>query len=228
LNPVILILIFAYISLIVPMLEEALKPFGVWLLARINITPAQGFAYGVLCGTGFGLFENLGNTSGAGEAWVGLASARITTLLLHSLNTGLVGWALASAWTERRYIRLVITYVYAVLMHGAWNGLAVIAFLGSLQGITGQFSAANLQRSSLATIGIATLGAFNLVFFIVFSNNLRRSAGIKIGHPTANHPATQPVKPTESTLPPTSNDENADPEFKTEASERNEPGGPVE
>lgn len=175
-NPVILFLVFAYISLVVPMLEEALKPLGVWFLARVKITPAQGFAYGVLCGAGFGLFENLGNTSGGGDTWVVLASARITTLLLHSLNTGLVGWALASAWSQKRYLRLGIVYAYAVLMHGTWNGLAVLSFISSLESLTGISIPANLlQLGNLAAIGIAALGAFNLVFFIVFSNAMRRS-----------------------------------------------------
>jgi hypothetical protein len=69
LNPGVLILVFAFISVIVPIIEEALKPLGLWFLASQRITPAQGFGYGVLCGAGFGLFENLGNTSGGGETW---------------------------------------------------------------------------------------------------------------------------------------------------------------
>ena len=122
LRPGILFLAFAFISVIIPLIEEALKPIGVWFQAGQKITPAQGFAYGVLCGAGFGLFENLGNTSVGGEMWVVLASTRITTLLLHSLTTGLVGWALASAWSQKRYLRLGLVYTFAVLLHGIWNG----------------------------------------------------------------------------------------------------------
>jgi RsiW-degrading membrane proteinase PrsW (M82 family) len=81
LYPGILFVAFAFISVIVPIIEEALKPIGVWFQAGQKLTPAQGFAYGVLCGAGFGLFENLGNTSGGGEAWAILVATRITTFL---------------------------------------------------------------------------------------------------------------------------------------------------
>ncbi len=127
LNPGVLFILFAFISVFVPMIEEALKPIGLWFLAGQKITPAQGFGFGVLSGAGFGLFENLGNTSNGGETWALLASSRISTLLLHCFTAGLVGWALASAWSQRRYLRLGITYTIAVLVHGSWNGLAVLS-----------------------------------------------------------------------------------------------------
>jgi hypothetical protein len=189
LNPGILFIAFALISVIVPIIEEALKPIGVWFLAGQRINPAQGFAFGVLCGAGFGLFENLGNTSAGGETWAILASTRITTLLLHCLTTGLVGWALASAWTEKRYLRLGITYAFAVIVHGLWNGLAVISALSSLEGqVDVTLPGNNLLLGNLATIGIITLGVFNLIFYISFNAFLRNSDYIKgiqpIGHST--------------------------------------------
>ncbi|OGO26670.1 MAG: hypothetical protein A2136_08980 [Chloroflexi bacterium RBG_16_54_11] len=178
LNPGIIILMFAFVSVIVPMIEEALKPVGMWFLVGQKITPAQGFGYGVLSGVGFGLFENLGNTSSGGEAWALLASTRISTLLLHCLNAGLVGWALASAWSQRRYLRLVVTYFFAILLHGLWNGMAVMSFFSSLESFT-NLPVPNLlvRAGSLSTIGIILLGAFNLVFFIAFNTALRRSLG---------------------------------------------------
>jgi len=176
LNPGILLLVFAFVSLIVPMVEEALKPVGVWFLARQKLTPAQGFGYGVLSGLGFGLFENLGNTTTGGEAWVLLASTRISTLLLHGLTAGLVGWALASAWLNRNYLRLVTTYILAVLLHGLWNGMAVLSIFSTLQGETGlSIPTILVQVGDISAIVIVTLGAFNLVFFIGFSNMLRRN-----------------------------------------------------
>ena len=126
-NPGVLFIGLAFISVLVPLVEETLKPIGVWFLAGQKITPAQGFGYGVISGAGFGLFENLGNTSGGGEVWAVLAASRITTLLLHCFTAGLVGWALASAWSQRRYLRLGITFIIAVLVHGLWNGMAVLS-----------------------------------------------------------------------------------------------------
>lgn len=184
LNPGVLFIMFAFISVLVPMLEEALKPTGVWFLSGQKITPAQGFGYGVLSGAGFGLFENLGNTSNGGEAWALLASARVSTLLLHCFTAGLVGWALASAWSQRRYLRLAITYAIAVLVHGLWNGMAVLSAASSLQGLSNISVPASLQQiGALSSVGIVALGAFVLVFYIGFNAILRRNL------PTMN-PAT--------------------------------------
>lgn len=184
-NPGVLFLGFTFISLLVPMLEEALKPLGVWFLYRQKITPAQGFGYGVLSGAGFGLFENLGNTSSGGETWALLASARISTLLLHCFTAGLVGWALASAWSQRRYLRLVIAYAIAVLVHGLWNGMAVLSAVSSLQGVPNiTIPASLLQIGASSSLGIVVLGALLLVFFIGFNAILRR------GVPPMNLPSS--------------------------------------
>ena len=174
LHPGILFIAFAFVSVIVPLIEEALKPIGVWFLAGQKLTPAQGFGYGILSGAGFGLFENLGNTSGGGEAWAILASTRITTLLLHCLTAGLVGWALASAWGQKRYLRLGITYAVAVLIHGFWNGMAVLSSINSLEGQVNISIPASLQQlGGYSSIGIIALGAFNLVLYVGFSAVLR-------------------------------------------------------
>ncbi len=175
-NPGVLFIGFAFISFLVPLIEETLKPLGVWLLAGQKITAAQGFGYGVISGAGFGLFENLGNTSGGGEAWALLAATRITTLLLHCFTAGLVGWALASAWSQRRYLRLGVIFAIAVLVHGLWNGMAILSLVPSLQGVANVSIPSNLQRlGSYATFGIVALGVLVLVFFIGINAVLRRS-----------------------------------------------------
>ncbi len=210
LNPGVLFLVFAFISVLVPMLEEALKPLGVWFLYGQKITPAQGFGYGVLSGAGFGLFENLGNTSSGGQAWALLASTRISTLLLHCFTAGLMGWALASAWSHRRYLRLVLTYAIAVLIHGLWNGMAVLSAVSSLPDLPNISIPARLQQfGALSSVGIVALGALVLVFYIGFNAFLRRSV------PSMNPPSSgadqspdlpgdKPLSPPldESTQPP--------------------------
>jgi len=176
LNPGLLLIVFAFISVIVPLIEETLKPLGVWFLAGQKLSPAQGFVYGVLSGAGFGLFENLGNTSNGGEAWALLASSRISTLLLHCFTAGMVGWALVSAWSQRRYLRLGISYILAVLIHGLWNGMAVLSAVSTLQGLSNVSIPTSLQRiGSLSTWGIVALGAIVLVLYIGFNAALRRS-----------------------------------------------------
>jgi RsiW-degrading membrane proteinase PrsW (M82 family) len=176
LNPGVLFLGLAYISVLVPLIEETFKPIGVWFTAGNKITPAMGFGFGVLSGAGFGLFENLGNTSGATADWAVLAGSRITTLLLHSFTAGLVGWALASAWTERRFLRLAFSFTIAVLIHGTWNGLAVLSAGASLQNQTSLLLPAILMPLGvLATLGIFALGVLVVFGFFGFNAYLRRT-----------------------------------------------------
>jgi hypothetical protein len=161
---------------LVPLIEETFKPIGVWFLAGQKITPAQGFGFGVLSGAGFGLFENLGNTSSGGETWALLAATRISTLLLHCFTAGLVGWALASAWSQRRYLRLGVAYAIAILIHGSWNAMAVLSSILSLKGVTNVYIPTTLQQiGTFSTIGIVVLGALVLVLFISFNTVLRRN-----------------------------------------------------
>ncbi len=177
LNPGIIFLAFAFISVLVPLLEELFKPLGVWFLAGQKIIPAQGFGYGVLCGAGFGLFENLGNTSGGAADWALLVSSRISTLLLHSFTAGLVGWALVSAWSERRYLRLALTYAAAVIVHGLWNGLALLSLASQLQSYTNLNLPAYLsQVETFSTWGIAILGVIVLLLFFGANSIFRRAA----------------------------------------------------
>ncbi len=172
-KPAFLAAILAFISLLVPLIEEAFKPLGLWLLAGRRLTPAEGFVGGLISGAGFALFENLYALSGGGEDWLLLASSRITTALLHVLTTGLVGWALAHAWTHRRYLRLGLVYALAVLLHGVWNALAIAGFtlpqfdpssqpLGDLTGL-----------SSLAVIALGFLVGVNFMLYYTMNRRLQ-------------------------------------------------------
>lgn len=117
------------IALLVPLIEELFKPIGVWLLVGRNPTPAQGFAAGVLSGGGFALFENLTLSASSGEEWALIMVARLGTSIIHILTTGLTGWALALAWSQKRYLRLGVTYLVAVAIHALWNGLVILSII---------------------------------------------------------------------------------------------------
>ena len=194
LNPGVLFILFSFIAVLVPMIEETFKPIGVWFLAGQKITPAQGFGYGVISGAGFALFENLGNTSCGGEAWALVAGSRISTLLLHCFTAGLVGWGLASAWSQRRYLRLALTYAIAVLVHGFWNGLAVLSAASSLQGMTNIPLPASLQQvGAFASVGILVLGVVVFILFVSFNSILRRNMAAM---PPPSNGDSQPLYPT--------------------------------
>ncbi|MEW6402532.1 MAG: hypothetical protein AB1649_12085, partial [Chloroflexota bacterium] len=96
-NPRIVVLIFGYIALAVPMIEEVFKPLGVWLFASKIETPSQGFALGLLSGAAYALVESLGASGQGDTGWPVVVAVRAGTSLLHITTTGLMGWAIVSA-----------------------------------------------------------------------------------------------------------------------------------
>jgi len=132
LNPVTIGLGLFIVAFLVPLIEELIKPIGVWLLLGRDPTASQGFAAGVISGTAFGLFENIFLSVSSGSDWGVVVLSRIGTSFIHALTSGLTGWALALAWQEKRYLRLGFMYLLAVLIHGVWNGIAVLSVLPEL------------------------------------------------------------------------------------------------
>jgi hypothetical protein len=124
-RPMVIFGVFFFAAVAVPVIEEALKPIGVWLLFGRKLTPAAGFAAGALSGAGYALIESLALTS-SGEEWSTLVLARTGTSVVHILTAGLTGWALALAWQKRRFWQLLLAYLCAVMIHGLWNGLTLM------------------------------------------------------------------------------------------------------
>ncbi len=165
-SPVVVASIFVYIAVLVPLIEEIFKPIGVWLLAGRKLTPVDGFMAGVLSGAGYALFENLFLSSG-GEQWVSVVLARIGTGAVHIFTTSLVGWGLASAWSQGRYLRLALSFALAVGLHGLWNGLTIFTVgsqISTMPGIGALPQVGNILPfvlSSLALLCILMIWLFN-------------------------------------------------------------------
>jgi hypothetical protein len=131
-NPLVIATMIGYIAFAVPLMEELLKPLGVWIFARKIESPAQGFAMGLLSGAAFALIESL-NASGDGSAsWPIIVSVRAGTSLLHMTASGLVGWGIVSAFREKRIMRFFAAYFSAVAIHGLWNACAIGAGLSAI------------------------------------------------------------------------------------------------
>jgi RsiW-degrading membrane proteinase PrsW (M82 family) len=168
-RPAVLFGVLVFGAVIVPLIEELIKPIGVWLLAKRRLRPAAGFAAGALSGAGYAFFESLALTSG-GQEWPALMLARVGTASVHILTTAITGWALVQAWTHRRYVLLGLCYLTSVAIHGLWNGLTIYsAFtaLAEMQNLpievptgTGLAMAA---PASLVALGFGSLGL--LIFF---------------------------------------------------------------
>jgi len=133
-QPAVIFAILGYFSVFVPLVEELIKPIGVWLLANRNLSPASGFAAGALSGAGFALAESLALTS-TGAGWALAVFTRIGTGAVHILASSLVGWALARAWGHGKYLQLGTSYLLAVLLHALWNTLSILLVLSYLPGV---------------------------------------------------------------------------------------------
>jgi hypothetical protein len=166
-----------FVSLIVPLIEEALKPIGVWLLAGFGLSPAAGFSAGALSGAGYAFFESLALASSS-EDWAILVAVRSTTAVIHILNTALMGWALASTWQDKKYLRLGLTYAGVVAFHGVWNALAVLNAVDTLLSEFGLEVDLPIV-SWLGTAGPFVIGLMTLIAFAVLlwmNRRLRQTA----------------------------------------------------
>ena len=145
-NPLTLIGALSFLSFLVPIIEESAKSLGVWLASDRISSPAQGFALGVLSGAGFALAESLSASLTADNTWGLTLSIRAITSGMHMLATGLVGWGIAYARLEKRYLRLIGLALLAMFLHAVWNAGVVFTILGGV-------------RTMLATPNIDFLGA---------------------------------------------------------------------
>ena len=125
------------VSVIAPLVEELLKPLGLIFVIKRLRTPYEGVLYGVACGMGFAIIENLlyelfiviwyGS-----DAWTINAFVRgIGSTLLHAVGPAAIGYAIAlsNQMQEPRRKVLPIAYLIGVVMHGLWNGFATMPFI---------------------------------------------------------------------------------------------------
>ena len=124
-NPWVIVTILVFVSLIVPIVEEFLKPAGTWLAIKKNMEPRDGFVMGILSGAGYALFETLSAAGGMGDGWGMVLLGRAGTDLLHIFNTGLMGWAMISDWKLNGWLKLIGVYILTIFIHGLWNGFAL-------------------------------------------------------------------------------------------------------
>jgi RsiW-degrading membrane proteinase PrsW (M82 family) len=176
-TPSVLISIILVTSGLVPLIEELVKPLGLWVLVGKKLTPAQGFLFGLLSGAAFALLESLGTiASPSGQDWLPVILGRTGTGLLHTVSTGLMGWGLASTWQDGHYLRLAGTYLLAAGLHGLWNLFGVLLALPALFGtasVTG-LAAVFLRLGEIAPYVLVVLAI--MLFLILRGSNRRLRA----------------------------------------------------
>ena len=119
-QPLILILIMAFLLVFVPIVEEAIKTIGIWPVTRRGFTQSQAFIGGAIAGAGYGLFEAffLGQP---GVSWVPVMIARAGATMMHMITTALTGLGIARSRESGRWSQAVRYYVGAVFLHSLWN-----------------------------------------------------------------------------------------------------------
>lgn len=175
-SPAVLFSAFAFVAGIVALIEELIKPIGVWLLAIKKPTPTKGFVAGIFCGAGYALAESLVLSSST-EAWSALVIVRIGTAVIHILTTGLMGWALALTWREGRYLRLGITYLSVVLLHAFWNSLTLLTVISSLSTSYPDLLEYGLlsQLGEIAPYGIGFITIISFIILLGLNGYFRQS-----------------------------------------------------
>jgi len=130
-DPLVLLAAFVSLSFFVPLIEELLKPFGVYLLLRRDLSEAQGFALGAISGAGYALAENLAlNTQP--ESLFLVAAGRFGASAMHIFTAALSGYALVRAKKQKRAWPFLGILVVNILIHGLWNGMVLLIVAGSL------------------------------------------------------------------------------------------------
>jgi hypothetical protein len=159
-SPLLIGFVMLFMAVIVPLIEEFFKPIAVWLLAGRALSPRDGLVLGMISGAGFALFENLTKVAANGQ-WLTWVVGRMGTAALHIFTGGLTGWALAAAWRERKYLRLLGAYFLSVLIHGLWNGsVMLISLSAALQ---------SMPRLRLTPVLPAYYQAAGFIFVLLFT-----------------------------------------------------------
>jgi RsiW-degrading membrane proteinase PrsW (M82 family) len=124
-EPSIIFVLFLILSVVAPVTEELFKTLAIWPLMGLRISSSEGFVAGLMSGAAFALFEGAMYASQAvmlpDNEWVFFILGRIGGSLLHTFNGGLIGWALAKTWQDKKVYRALIAYLIAIAVHALWN-----------------------------------------------------------------------------------------------------------
>ena len=179
-QPWVFLVVLLFAAVLGPMIEEAVKPLAVWILGRQLRTPGEGFALGALSGAGFALLEGLMAASGMISVPYFAVPARLASSLMHITLSGIVGWGIQSAFMTKQWKRFLAAYFISSLLHGLWNGSALLAVYGALRFQVQGVQALDVLGSLAVLLGIFTLvSVFILILFALplLNKRLRSSQG---------------------------------------------------
>ncbi|MEX2162126.1 MAG: PrsW family glutamic-type intramembrane protease [Anaerolineales bacterium] len=176
-DPMIILAVLAILGVIVPVIEEVLKPLGVYLLLGRKLSEAQGFALGALSGAGYALFENLALNTAPETLFLG-AVGRFGASAMHIFTAALSGWALARAAKQKQPWLFLRILALNIFIHGLWNSLVVLFTAGAFS----EFSSSGLVPpvfAILAPIALLLIALACIVLLGRFNRRLLRARAAK-------------------------------------------------
>jgi RsiW-degrading membrane proteinase PrsW (M82 family) len=124
-DPSIIFSVFLIITIVAPVTEELFKTLAIWPLMGLRISTREGYVAGLMSGAAFALFEGamyaVQATMLQDNDWVFFILGRLGGSLLHTFNGGLIGWAVAKTWQDKKVYRALIAYLLAMSVHALWN-----------------------------------------------------------------------------------------------------------
>jgi hypothetical protein len=163
-----------YISILVPVIEEFLKPAVLWLTLGRKFTPQEGFLVGAASGAGYALFENL-TIGAAADVWALVTITRIGTAAIHIITSALVGWGITSAISNKKYGRFLGALLTAIILHGVWNGLNILTALLDIPSSEAVLSGFAAGLAEYAPVGLVLLALGSFVGLIRANSWLQRA-----------------------------------------------------
>jgi len=126
-------LVLVVVSVIAPLVEEAVKPLAVVAMIGRMRSAAEAFVLGLACGVGFDLIETCGYIATGYRDWFDVALQRSSAGLLHGFGAGMValGWYYLTHPGSNRHRTMLGfgCWAYAVLQHAIWNGSSFLQIL---------------------------------------------------------------------------------------------------
>jgi hypothetical protein len=189
-NPLVITTVFLTLGLLMPLLEEILKPLALWFLRKRMLHPAEGFSAGLLAGAGFALVESAGiiAQTGGGADWGKVVVLRIATSLLHITASGFVGWGLVRSWTRKKHGQAFLALMASACVHGLWNSLAIATALLPIIGSPDGRSPLYQFFASTSVYSFVVILGFIAAALILMNRHLRREM-------SSESPASKPEIP---------------------------------
>lgn len=183
-QPAGLLALFGFVAVAVPLVEEMFKTLPLWFFGKKLNNPIEGFLLGAVSGAAFALFENIGYAANDTEMWATTTLARIGAGSMHILTGGLMGWALALAFTQRKYLRLAGIYLLVVVIHALWNALGVSMGLGVIAGLVETAPSFWRNAPLTALAALLTLGVGAIVVLLRANRRMQAEQSARVENQT--------------------------------------------